>query len=65
MDNDTKYKLDKAAMGALIAFFFTIQIVFGITLARSYQKIRDLRKEEIAFEQKIARFSYDLEEYDV
>ncbi len=62
---DQKYMLDKIAMGALIAFFFTIQIVFALTLARSYRKIRELQKEELSFQQKIASCPYDLEEYDV
>jgi len=65
VDSRTKYKLDKIAMGSLILFFLTIQFVFIGTLFKSYQKIKLLQKEELAFERYIASYPYDLEEYDV
>ena len=65
MDIDTQLKLriDKIMMFLLATFFFLIQIVFMVTLLKSYKKIKKLEKREIEFEEMIANYAY-LEEYD-
>jgi hypothetical protein len=63
-DHDTKNNIDRSAMGTLILFFITIQVVLVINLYRSYQKIKKLDMEEREFQEYVENFGYDLDEYD-
>jgi hypothetical protein len=58
-----KIKLDKIIMALLATFFILIQIVFMVTLLKSYRKIKKLEKKEAEFEQMIENYPF-LEEYD-
>jgi hypothetical protein len=63
IEESMKIKLDKMIMVLLSTFFILIQLVFLVTLLKSYQKIKKLEKKEIEFENMIANYPY-LEEYD-
>ena len=49
IDADRKYVLDKIVLSCLATCFILIQVVFGISLAISYQKIKALKELEEKF----------------